>query len=102
MSMSLRSGKAIVLLVARDLSSRVRRDLAEAAMKTSVPLMTLHDREELGKPFARAVLGAVAIEEEGFAEAIREEAFLLEGLVADDEELTNTSRVEDMALERAT
>ena len=89
-----------LVVLADDVSPRVRRSLTDGATsKTTVASWA--DRDRLGRAFARAEVGAVAVTDAGLAGALDQELRLLAGLSVDVAE-NKPSRREEMALERAT
>ena len=96
-----RCGGSGLVVLARDASPRVRRDLTGAAQEAGVTLMEFGDRDRLGMAFARSELGALVLTDAGLAKAVRHELALLQGLSTTEKE-EPPSKGEDKALERAT
>ncbi len=89
-----------LVVLAHDASPRVQRSLEEMAKRANVTVMEFGDKEQLGLPFARSTVAAVALTDEGLAHAVRHELALLQGLSTSGTD-RNLLR-EDKALERAT
>lgn len=98
---ALRKGSRLVV-VAEDVSARVRRDLEAVASDASATVMVFGDRSLLGLAYARALVGAVALTDDGLARAVRHELEMLRGFRVTEETIQNPSQRERMALERAT
>ncbi|MDI9496929.1 MAG: ribosomal L7Ae/L30e/S12e/Gadd45 family protein [Bacillota bacterium] len=64
--------KARLLLLASDAACRTQRDLSAAAGRRGVPVYMPGNRHELGRCCGTEETVALAIEDEGFAAAIRE------------------------------
>jgi predicted RNA-binding protein YlxR (DUF448 family) len=79
---ALSRGIARLVVVATDVSPRVRGRLDQAAANLDVHVMVLGDRHELAKPFARTELGALALTDDGLSQAVSRELALLQGLTA--------------------
>ena len=94
------NGTGALVVVASDVSPRVRHSLEEAARRASIELLEFGDRQRLGDAFARSEVGAVAVTEAGLAAAIRHEIELLDGLRVRQEPVPGSRCGED--LERAT
>lgn len=76
----LRSGKAGMLLAARDGAEDGRRKLAALAEGTAIPVCTCLDAQELGLAFGREFAIHAALDAGGFADRAVREATRLEGL----------------------
>ncbi len=98
---ALRRGTATLVVLAADVSSRVRCDLEAAAQRSDVMVWEFGDKRRLGSALARSEVGAVALTDHGFAAAVRHELSLLAGLTTTQVK-NETSRTRDEALERAT
>ncbi len=72
--------RVTLVVLATDVSPRVRRAVGAAALSAGVPIVDFGDRDRLGLAFARRELGATALTDNGLALAIRRELSLLDGL----------------------
>lgn len=98
---ALRQGKAKLIVLAEDVSPRVRRSLVEAAERANVRVGEFGDKSRLGFALARSEVGAVALSDPGFAATVHHELELLDGLSTTEGRTENPSNG-DGALERAT
>jgi hypothetical protein len=74
--------KRVELLVyARDVSEGTREKIARAVSETNTPEATLFTRDELGSMMSRELVGVIAFEDKGIADAVRKEIARLKGLI---------------------
>jgi len=98
---ALRHGKAKLIVVADDVSPRVKCSLEETARRANAEIAVFGDKNRLGFVLARSEVGALAITDSGFAATVHHELELLGGL-STTEGRTETPTARDGALERAT
>lgn len=98
---ALHKGSRLVV-VAEDASARVLRNLEAAARGRDATLMVFGDKALLGRTFARELVGAVALNDDGLAQALRKELELLHEYQKTTGRTQTPSQRERMALERAT
>lgn len=98
---SLRAGCRLVV-VATDASPRVRRDIDDLALRSGTAVLEFGDRSQLGSAFGRSVVAAVAVTDDGLAEAVRHELEMLRGLTLAQQRKSEPSQRDRTALERAT
>jgi ribosomal protein L7Ae-like RNA K-turn-binding protein len=92
---------AALVILATDLSPRVRSNLEDAARRQNIVVSDFGDKERLGFALARSEVGAVALTDPGFAETVSLELRMLDG-ISTTQVQNETSRQRVEALERAT
>ena len=76
---ALDKGRVALVLFARDISEGTKEKVS--ILDASIPRVSLFSRDQLGKLLNRELVGVVAIEDKGFAEAITKEEQRLKGLI---------------------
>ncbi|MDR3348997.1 MAG: ribosomal L7Ae/L30e/S12e/Gadd45 family protein [Acidaminococcales bacterium] len=70
---SVKSGKAVLLLLAADISDNARKCFANLAVNVGLPVMTSGlDKHELGRAVGKGQRTAVAVLDKGFTKMIME------------------------------
>lgn len=77
---AVRQGNATLVVLAFDVSKRVRRSIHDAAQASAVTVVDFGDRSQLGLTMARNEVGVLALTDAGFCAAVSRELELLRGL----------------------
>ena len=67
---SVRTGRARMVILAGDSSGNTKKKFRNMCASHQVPLMEVSDKDTLGKVIGRQQRSSIALEDDGFAEAI--------------------------------